>query len=100
MLSRPGVDQNFSTPFFKFSFSKSVDFENSGPVVLLFYGIPNSPFARVGGYYNDKVMEKGPPGGAIAPLKENPPACNRFRTFEYSTVARWHGTLELMQTTR
>ena len=63
MLSRPGVDQNFSTPFFKFSFSKSVDFESSGPVVLLFYGIPNSLFARVGGYYSDKVMKKGPPGG-------------------------------------
>ena len=42
-----------------------MDFENSGPVVLLFYGIPNSLFARVGGYYSDKVMKKGPPGGSF-----------------------------------
>ena len=40
-----------------------MDFENSGPVVLLFFGIPDSLFARVGGYYNDKVMKKEPPGG-------------------------------------
>jgi hypothetical protein len=39
-----------------------VDFENSGLVVLLFFGIPNSPFAREGGYYNDKVMKKPPRG--------------------------------------
>jgi hypothetical protein len=57
-------------------------------VVLLFYDIPNSPFARVGGYYNDKVMKKGPPGGVIPPLKETPPACNRFRTFVHSVVTR------------
>jgi hypothetical protein len=42
-----------------------LDFENTGLVVLLFFGIPNSPFAREGGYYNDKVMKKGPPGGSF-----------------------------------